>query len=160
MPMKVIFKNVQSRGGKGDLFKTFNLESSFNILYLHRFVALYPDQVKKISRQEFDGLLQEFSEDILPNNDKLYNRVVAVSNRLLEGNKDLRQIYDKSWTVTVVDQPVRNAFVLPSGNIFVFRGMLDLCKNDDQLGIVIGHEMAHAVLGHVAEQLTMAGFVR
>ena len=126
---------------------------------MHRFVALYPDQVKKISRQEFDGLLQEFSEDILPNNDKLYNRVVAVSNRLLEGNKDLRQIYDKSWTVTVVDLPVRNAFVLPSGNIFVFKGMLDLCRNDDQLAIILGHEMSHAILGHVAEQLTRAGFI-
>ena len=27
-----------------------------------------------------------------------------VSNKLLMGNRDLRQIYDKQWTVTVVDE--------------------------------------------------------
>ena len=37
--------------------------------------------------------------------------------------------------------------------------MLDLCVNDDQLAIIIGHEMAHSILGHGAEMLTMASFV-
>ena len=115
--------------------------------------------MKKISRQEFDGLLEEYSEHILPNVRPEYSRVSRVSNKILNGNKDLRQIYDKTWTVTVVDQPVQNAFVLPSGNIFIFKGMLDLCENDDQLAIIIGHEMAHSILGHIAEKLTMASFV-
>ena len=92
-------------------------------------------------------------------------------------------------------QPIVNAFVSPSGNIFVFTGMLDLCKNDDQLAVrqpiyicmysfqekahtfkvneycgrkgywlprkvVLGHEMAHSVLGHTAEQLTRASFIQ
>ena len=133
-----------------------------------------------------------------------------MSNKLLRGSKDIRQIYDKQWTVTVIDQvdisallqgfisclplqPIANAMVLPSGNIFVFTGMLDLCKNDDQLAVrqliyicmysfqekahtfskrilckerllppkvVLGHEMAHSVLGHTAEQLTRASFIQ
>ena len=37
---------------------------------------------------------------------------------------------------------------LQCGNIVVFTGMLLLCDNDDQLGCVLGHEMAHTVLGH------------
>ena len=106
----------------------------WNDSVITRFVALYPDQAKKISREEFKNLLDEFSDDIVPGSHPLYNRVVTVSNKILHANRDLRQIYDKSWTVTVVDQPIKNAFVLPSGNIFVFRGMLDFCRNDDQLG--------------------------
>ena len=60
-----------------------------------------------------------------------------------------------------MSQTERNAFVLPSGNIFVYKGMLDFCENDDQLAvrrrsflvtkvfkIVLGHEMAHSVIGH------------
>jgi Zn-dependent protease with chaperone function len=125
-----------------------------------RFVALTPDQTKKISRVEFDQLLEELGPDIVPHKHPISERVVTVPNRILQGNRDIRQIYDKNWTVTVVDQPVKNAFVLPSGNIFVFKGMLDLCENDDQLGIILGHEMAHTVLGHVAEKLTMASFVQ
>ena len=38
--------------------------------------------------------------------------------------------------------------------------MIDLCDNDDQLAVVLGHEMAHAVLGHVPEKLTLASFVQ
>jgi len=125
-----------------------------------RFVALYPDQAKRISKEEFQNLLQEFDNCIIPRNNQLYERVVRVSNQLLRGNRDLRQIYDKNWTVTVVDQPIKNAFVLPSGNIFVFKGMLDFCVNDDQLAVILGHEMAHAVLGHIPEKLTMASFVQ
>ena len=37
---------------------------------------------------------------------------------------------------------------LQCGNIVVFTGMLLMCDNDDQLGCVLGHEMAHTVLGH------------
>jgi len=125
-----------------------------------RFVALYPDQAKRISQEEFNNLLQENENCIIPSNNHLYERVVRVSNQLLKGNRDLRQIYDKSWTVTVIDQPVKNAFVLPSGNIFVYKGMLDFCINDDQLAVILGHEMAHAVLGHIPEKLTMASFVQ
>lgn len=124
-----------------------------------RFVALYPDQVKKLSKQEFQNNLKEFEDNIVSSDSKIYNRVVNVLNKLLKGNRDIRQIYDKSWTVTVVDSSIRNAFVLPCGNIFVFKGMLDICRNDDQLAIIIGHEMSHAILGHVAEQLTQAGFI-
>jgi hypothetical protein len=35
--------------------------------------------------------------------------------------------------VTVIDRNDKNAFVLPTGNIFVFSGMLDMCTNDDQV---------------------------
>ena len=38
--------------------------------------------------------------------------------------------------------------------------MIDLCANDDQLAVVLGHEMAHAVLGHAPEKLTLSSFVQ
>lgn len=124
-----------------------------------RFVALTPEQVKKIGRQEFKTLLSGFQENIVPERHPVYDKVAKVANRILRGNRDLRQIYDKDWTVTVVEDPMKNAFVLPSGNIFVFTGMLEICSNEDQLGVVLAHEMAHTVLGHVQEKLTLVSFV-
>lgn len=41
--------------------------------------------------------------------------------------------------------------VFPSsqnGNVFVFTGMLDAVADIHQLTIVLGHEMAHAILSH------------
>jgi hypothetical protein len=36
---------------------------------------------------------------------------------------------------------------------------MEVCSNEDQLGVVLAHEMAHAVLGHVQEKLTLVSFV-
>ena len=155
---KVAFAGTSLLGGLGYAYESHVQECP--VTGRKRFVALSPDQTKKISRIEFENLLEDLGPSIVPQNDPTYERVVSVSNRILQGNKDIRQIYDKIWTVTVVDLPVQNAFVLPTGNIFVFKGMLNLCTNDDQLGIILGHEMAHTVLGHGAEKLTMASFVQ
>jgi len=38
--------------------------------------------------------------------------------------------------------------VFQTGNIFVFTGMLATCNSEDELGVILGHEMAHALLGH------------
>ena len=49
-----------------------------------------------------------------------------------------------------------NAFVLPGGQIFVYTGLVDFVgAEDDGLACVIGHEMAHAIMRHSAEQLSL-----
>ena len=60
----------------------------------------------------------------------------------------------------MIDDTEKNAFVLPSGNIFVYTGMLSVCSNDDELGIVLAHEIAHTVLKHASELLSESLFVR
>jgi Zn-dependent protease with chaperone function len=39
-------------------------------------------------------------------------------------------------------------FQFQNGNIFVFTGMLNICTTDDELGMVLGHEISHCLLGH------------
>jgi predicted Zn-dependent protease len=59
--------------------------------------------------------------------------MIRVASRILSSNSDLKEIGSRKWTVTVIDRGDKNAFVLPTGNIFVFSGMLDLCMNDDMV---------------------------
>ncbi|XP_023325874.1 metalloendopeptidase OMA1, mitochondrial [Eurytemora carolleeae] len=125
-----------------------------------RFVALTPDQAKRIGEKEFRSLLVINEGNIVPESNPVYGKVAGVANQILQANKDLRQIYDKTWTLTVVDDTSENAFVLPSGNIFVLTGMLKACETLDELGIVLSHEIAHVVLGHVEEKLTLTSFVQ
>jgi len=46
--------------------------------------------------------------------------------------------------------PVASAslFFFQTGNIFVNTGLLKVAQNEDQLAVVLGHEIAHALLGH------------
>ncbi len=52
------------------------------------------------------------------------------------------------FTFGLVDMPMPNAFALPGGQIFITRGMLDLCLDDDMLATVLGHEIGHVTLEH------------
>ncbi len=50
--------------------------------------------------------------------------------------------------VYVINADVLNAFALPGGYVFVFRGLIDATKKESQLMGVLGHEWAHVVARH------------
>lgn len=124
------------------------------ITHRRRFVALRKDQMEKIADAEFEELLTKFENELLPEHHPYYDRVARVATRILKANQELPQVKEKNWTISVIGEDERNAFVLPSGNIFVYTGMLSVCENDDQLGVVLSHEIAHTLLGHAAENLS------
>ena len=49
---------------------------------------------------------------------------------------------------------VPNAFCLPNGRIAIYTGILPITQNEDALAVVMGHEVAHAVLRHGGKRMT------
>lgn len=45
--------------------------------------------------------------------------------------------------------------MLPGGKVFVFSGILKICRNEDSVAAVLGHEIAHNVASHAAERLSL-----
>ncbi|KAL5242806.1 hypothetical protein ACI65C_010216 [Semiaphis heraclei] len=76
-----------------------------------------------------------------------YKRVAGVTSRLLNANAKVDEIRKRHWSVVVLKHPAINAFVMANGFIFVFSGLAAVA-NDDQLSIIVGHELAHCVLRH------------
>ena len=59
------------------------------------------------------------------------------------------------WEFVVFDEPdTINAFALPGGKVGVYSGLLDLVASDDELAIVMGHEIAHVTARHGAERMS------
>lgn len=67
---------------------------------------------------------------------------------------DTSHLEGLKWEVLVVNDPVVNAFCLPGGKIVVFTGLLEHFRTDEEIATIIGHEVAHAVARHAAEQIT------
>jgi predicted Zn-dependent protease len=65
-------------------------------------------------------------------------RVAAVSPRR-----------DVPYVFGIVDRPEPNAFALPTGHVFVSRGLLALLNSPDELAGVLGHEVAHVAGRHL-----------
>lgn len=55
-----------------------------------------------------------------------------------------------TYKVTILNTPVVNAFALPSGNLYVTRGLLALAGDASEAAAVMAHEIAHVSLRHSA----------
>ena len=55
---------------------------------------------------------------------------------------------DYDWDIELFDNPDANAFALAGGKIGVYTGIFDLIKNEDELAVIIGHEIAHITKAH------------
>ena len=53
-----------------------------------------------------------------------------------------------NYPVVIVDKPQVNAYADGKG-IYVHRGMMDFVHSDEELALVVGHEMAHDFRGHL-----------
>ncbi len=58
-----------------------------------------------------------------------------------------------NWSFNVVDQSDVNAFAVPGGHIYVYRGLIEQTANLSELAGVIGHEIAHVTRRHSMEQM-------
>ncbi|BBD80477.1 M48 family metallopeptidase [Aerosticca soli] len=60
----------------------------------------------------------------------------------------------QDWEVQIVGDNDANAFALPGGRIGVNLGMFKVATDQDQLAVVLGHELAHVVARHGAERVS------
>ncbi|KAM9385634.1 metalloendopeptidase OMA1, mitochondrial [Pholidichthys leucotaenia] len=103
--------------------------------------------------------MEEFAEQLVPVTDPRHQVVERVVQHLAQRNKDIPQVSEITWSSHVVQSPAINAFVLPNGKVFVFTGMLEAVADIHQLTIILGHEMAHAILEHAAERASLSHVV-
>ena len=59
-------------------------------------------------------------------------------------------VRNAAWEFVVFDSKELNAFVLPGGKVGFYKGLIDFCENDAQIGAVMGHEAGHVVARHAA----------
>jgi predicted Zn-dependent protease len=57
---------------------------------------------------------------------------------------------DLHYQVTILNSPAVNAFALPSGQLYVTRGLIALANDSAELASVLSHEMAHVIARHAA----------
>lgn len=101
-------------------------------------------EVNSMGLQAFDTLKRENKISLDVTNNRFVNCVASAITREVGGK----------WEVVVFEDKSLNAFALPGGKIGVHTGMLDLVDNQDQLAVVIGHEVGHIMARHSNERLS------
>jgi Zn-dependent protease with chaperone function len=124
------------------------------------------DTLEKQAQTQYLGLLNQVRKEnkLAPDDHPAVKRVRAIAQRIVPFAGKWNERIDKwQWEVNVINAPVINAFCMPGGKIMVFTGILDRLKmTDDEVAMVMGHEMAHALREHARAriaktQLTASG---
>src|SRR5436190_15852533 len=57
---------------------------------------------------------------------------------------------DLKYQITILNSPSVNAFALPTGQLYVTRGLIALASDTSELSSVLSHEMAHVLAKHAS----------
>jgi predicted Zn-dependent protease len=100
---------------------------------------------------------QAIRDSVLSDNAEALRIVRKVGERIARAaNKP-----DYKWEFRVVDDPEQaNAFCLPGGKVAVYTGIFPVAKDEAGLAVVVGHEIAHALLRHAGERISQAQLVQ
>ena len=81
-------------------------------------------------------------------------RIAAATEQYLKENNASNEINNFSWEFNLVKNDELNAFCMPGGKIIVYEGLMKIISTDDELAVVLGHEVAHAVAKHSNERMS------
>ena len=99
---------------------------------------LTPSQEYYLGRSISAELLSKYPVKALPQE----NRYLNLIGKTLVLNSEHPEAYP-NYHFLILDTEEINAFAAPSGFIFISKGMIRLCQNEDDLAAVLAHEVSH-----------------
>ena len=116
-------------------------------------------ELDRMAAQSYQKLQSESAQKGTLNRDHaLLARVRAVAARIEPQTAVFRRDAPAwKWEVNVIDSKELNAFCMPGGKIMFYSGLIQqLALSDDEIAVVMGHEVAHALREHSREQVSQA----
>jgi predicted Zn-dependent protease len=127
---------------------------------------------EKSLNQEIDKVYNKFisqakNDKILVDNTAESKKIKEIGteiyssiNKYYQNNNQKNPIEDFKWQFALIESEQKNAWCMPGGKIAFYTGILPICKNDDGIAAVMGHEIAHAFARHTVEKLTQSSMIQ
>ena len=116
-------------------------------------------ELDQLAAQGYAKLIAEASAQGVLNKDRaMLQRVRTISERIKPQTRAFRaDAPGWKWEVNIIEKNELNAFCMPGGKIMVYSGLVNQLRlTDDEIAIVLGHEIAHALREHSREQVSQA----
>jgi predicted Zn-dependent protease len=108
----------------------------------------------KEAKETTEEKLAKLLMDIYTNNDEIADDstvmiITKIKDRICRNNG----IDSSTIKIHVIIKDEINAFALPDGNIMVYSGLIQECKNAEEIAGVMAHELAHIDENHIMKKL-------
>ncbi|MFZ2959573.1 MAG: M48 family metallopeptidase [Candidatus Ozemobacteraceae bacterium] len=130
----------------GDLFKVYQAYEQVNMM-------LWLTGDSKAERR--------FGEEV-----KWFINLTNKKEKDPEANRWVHSVFDRlkphfrergfDYNITVLQGNEVNAFAIPGGSVFIYKGMLSFVNSDDELAAVLAHELTHSEKRHSLKQLRIS----
>ena len=111
-----------------------------------------------MSVQEYGNFLKQHPPSTDPTKTAMVKRVGGNIHRAVDQFFVAKGMSGKlagyRWEFNLVDDKAVNAWCMPGGKVVVYTGLLAAAKDDTGLAVVLGHEIAHAVVDHGNERMS------
>jgi len=120
------------------------------------------EQVESAAVSQYTAMKQQAADKkaLAPDNHPQVIRLRAIAARIIPFTDEWNpRAKSWKWEVNLLGSQQINAFCMPGGKIAFYYGILQqLQLNDDEVAMIMGHEMAHALREHARERMgkTMA----
>ncbi len=123
-----------------------------------KFSKLVPaDQVEQAAAQQYQKMMQEASAKnaLLPRDHPQSQRLVGIAQKIIPFSYEWNpRAKAWQWEVNILNSKQINAFCMPGGKIAFYTGILEELKlTDDEVAMIMGHEVAHALREHARERM-------
>jgi predicted Zn-dependent protease len=115
------------------------------------------EEVEKTALQQYRQMLQQAASKnaIGPDHHPQVIRLRDIARRIIPNSHGWNARASQwQWEVNLIGSNQINAFCMPGGKIAFYSGILkQLALSDDEVAMVMGHEMAHALREHARERM-------
>ncbi|NDY92973.1 M48 family metallopeptidase [Ideonella livida] len=122
------------------------------------------EEVEQAAQQQFTQMKQEAAgkRALAPDDHPQVLRLRAIAQRLIPYTQPWNNRASAwKWEVQLFGSKELNAFCMPGGKIAFYFGILQrLQLSDDEVAMIMGHEMAHALREHARERMGKSAATR
>ena len=116
-----------------------------------QFNFMSDDQIADMGVEAFSQIKQE---EKISTDPAVNARIQRIGKRIAAAVG--RDLPNAQWEFVVFESDQLNAFALPGGKVGFYTALINLAANDDEIAIVMGHEVAHVSSRHGAERQSQA----
>ncbi|WP_462116059.1 M48 family metallopeptidase, partial [Lysobacter xanthus] len=133
------------------------------------------DEEVQLGAQAFDQVVGDAQSQnaLLPADAEVSRQIRGIAERLIQrvpdvtrelaganGTEAPENYRNFQWDVAVIQSDDANAFCLPGGKMAVYTGLIPVAQNQDAMAVVMGHEIAHALLRHGSQRMAQQKLVQ